>query len=285
MAIVDYGELPQRTGKTDSSFKRSYTRVFEVLSDDFADGPITVAAAVGLGLGNTYQSGNDVDLGAFVQDIEAREVERGQEIGLWNVTVQYGGVDPTQGGENADGNPLNKPIEVRWGSERYERVVDEDINGDPIVNSAGDPFDPPLVIDDSRPVLQITRNEATFDAGLADAYKDTINSEPWRGNDAKTWKVAEITGKREFHAEFGYYYVVDYEFHFRPETWTKRVLNQGMRAKSGSTRKAIATSDGTPISTPVPLDAAGAALAPDGTPIWLEFEVYPSVAFSVFNLE
>jgi hypothetical protein len=50
-------------------------------------------------------------------------------------------------------------------------------------------------------------------------------------------------------------------------------------------RKSILCSDGTPISTPVPLAANGTVLSPGGTPVWLTFDVYQSVAFSVFNLE
>jgi hypothetical protein len=75
MAIVSHAELPQRSGSIKSDFKRAYTRVFEVLSDDKADGPRTVVAAIGLGIGSTYAAGNDTDAGSFVNSIDVRLAE------------------------------------------------------------------------------------------------------------------------------------------------------------------------------------------------------------------
>jgi hypothetical protein len=288
MAVVTFSELPQRTGGTQADFKRRYTRVFQVYSDDRDDGPVTVAAAIGLGIGSTYSCGNDTDLGSFVQSIEARETgELLAGMGLlWHVTVQYDGVDPTQDGE-ADDNPLNKPVEWRYGTNRFERVVDKDVSGVAVLNTAGQPFDPPLVIDDSRPVIQATRNEATFSPAAAYAYKDVVNSATWFGGAAKTWKCNAITAKREWHGTLEYY-VVDYEFEYNPNTWQKVILNQGMCEKVSGALKAITTSDGTPISQPVPLASNGTKIAASSLPgsaVWLTFDVYPSVAFSVFNLE
>lgn len=287
MAIVATKELPQRTGKTGIDFKREYTRVFEVYSDSILDGPRTISSAIGIGIGTTYASGIDTDLGSFAQSIEVRETERGQSLSKWTITVQYGGVDPTQGGEVTTGSPLEKPVEVRYGTAKFERVVDKDTAGNAILNSAGDPFDPPLVIDDSRPVIQFTRNELTFDAALAYSYRDKLNSAIWNGGAPKTWKINAITGKRDFHAEVGFYWIVDYEFEYNPLTWRKIILNQGMTQKVGGVKKSILSSDGVPISQPAPLSSSGAQVPPSSLPgsaVWLTFDVYETTDFAAFNL-
>jgi hypothetical protein len=288
MAIVSFSELPQRTGGTQADFKRRYTRVFKVYSDDRDDGPKTVAAAIGLGIGSTYAAGNDSDAGSFVQSIEARETGdllAGMGL-LWHVTVQYDGVDPTQDGA-ADDNPLNKPVEWTYGTNRFERVVDKDVNGTAVLNTAGQPFDPPLVIDDSRPVIQATRNEATFSPAAAYAYKDVVNSAAWFGGAAKTWKCNAITARDAWHGTAGKYYVVDYEFEYNPNTWQKTILNHGLFEKVSGALKPI-LADGIPVSQPVPLASNGTKIAASSLPgsaVWLTFDVYQSVAFSVFNLE
>ena len=64
-------------------------------------------------------------------------------------------------------NPLLQPIDVKWSNRSQEIVADIDINGNPVVNTAGDPFDPPLMEDDPRPVLTIVRNEAIFNQARA----------------------------------------------------------------------------------------------------------------------
>jgi hypothetical protein len=43
--------------------------------------------------------------------------------------------------------------------------------------------------------------------------------------------------------------------------------------------------DGAPIETAVPLDEDGHQLAPDGTPVFLSYELYKSINFDVFNLD
>jgi hypothetical protein len=95
----------------------------------------------------------------------------------WKVTVSY--AIPTLtggGGGSGDPDPLQRPIRISWGESEMTAPIDRDINNKPIVNSAGDPFDPP----ESRTIkvkrLTIRRFEPFFDLAKAETYEDTINS-------------------------------------------------------------------------------------------------------------
>lgn len=289
MAVLEVVELYNRSASKNEKWQRTYSRKFQALTDDPTDGPVTVVDAFvsvySIDIGTKYNAGGtELDEGAYCNSIAT---DCNSQDGLqWEITVQYGPFDPTKDGE-ATSNPTEKVPEVSWDSVQFERVVDEDINGEAIVNTAFDGFDPPIIIDDSRPVLKIQRNEAleTFSPAVAYAYRDHVNEFEWYGGDPKTWKIAGITAKREFHAEIGFYWNVSYEFHYNPATWTKRILNQGMRELHSGSPRAIKDADGTPISVPALLADDGTKLSAGGDPVWIEFEVYEATDFGVFNLE
>jgi hypothetical protein len=130
----------------------------------------------------------------------------------------------------------------------------------------------------------VTRNEAAFDPGRAYASIDRINSDTFFGAAAGQAKVEMITGRSAYHAAIGLYWQVTYDFLFDPRGFKKSLLNQGLRAKDGSERRAIRTKEGQPVSSPVPLDDAGAELAADGDPVFLDFTLFESIAFSGFAI-
>lgn len=71
-------------------------------------------------------------------------------------------------------DPLEQPIEVEINTAFLSVPVDTDLDGRPIVNTAGDPFEPP-----SRRVaykqVNIYRNEAVYDSAKAEAFENTTN--------------------------------------------------------------------------------------------------------------
>lgn len=73
---------------------------------------------------------------------------------------------------------LNLPPRVESiSSDFYQEPCEGDKFGDPIINSAGDPFDPPPLIDRNRLFLVLSKYKKSF---VADTYKDF----PGRLNDA-----------------------------------------------------------------------------------------------------
>ena len=106
---------------------------------------------------------------SFATKIDAQIDPDCNDDSSWVVTVEYAPYDPTQFPEN----PLNHPIKISWGENRFEQTCFEDRNGNPVVNSAGDYFDPPIAIDDSRPTLRIVRNEPSYLPSYALSWKET----------------------------------------------------------------------------------------------------------------
>jgi hypothetical protein len=280
MPVVEVTELYRRRGTQGADWKRTYTRVWQVITDSFNDGPRTVREALSVGLGMPYATPNESDNGAFVQSLSAECVS---DDGLqWEVTVEYGPYQPLDRPQN----PLDEQPTIAFSWAQFERPCDFDVGGLAILNSAGDSYDPPVMVDDPRPILQLVRNEASFDPALVHQYRNKVNSTSFFGADPGTVKVANITGHRVKHPDLGYYWEVSYEF-ANNDTWHVFVLEQGMRqlVPGTSTKKTILDTAGTKVTSPWPLAANGTALPVGSTPIFREWIVYGEVDFSVFGFD
>jgi hypothetical protein len=297
MPTITFTELPGRSHGLNATWERRYSRKFRATlatADDRRTGPKAIREALqaaGYTIGTPYASGvisdawYEVDAGAFLVDIGLDE-EGGDEADgrTWLVDLAYGPWTPKEQ------NPLNEPVEFSQEFETFEIPVDEDTSGNAVVNSAWDRFDPPVVRDDSRPIITFTRNEQwPPNWALYRDYKDAVNDAAWFGFPAKAAKFNAprvIRLKDQYLAETfptsgGFYAHVTYRFNIAADTWTKRVLNQGFRYKSGADRK-VALVDGLPAQTPVLLNSSGAITT---TPHWLTFDVYKTRDFGALNLE
>jgi hypothetical protein len=297
MPTITFTELAGRSHGLNATWERRYGRKFRAsiaTADDRRTGPKAIREALqsaGYTIGTSYASGiisdawYEVDAGSYLTDI-AIEEEGGDEADgrTWLIDLGYGPWTPREQ------NPLNEPVEFNQEFETFEIPVDEDTAGNAVVNSAWDRFDPPVVKDDSRPIITFTRNEQwPPNWALFRDYKDAVNTSAWFGFPAKAAKFNAPRVTRlwdQYLAETfptlgGFYARVTYRFNVAGDTWTKRVLNQGFRYKSGADRK-VALVDGLPAQTPVLLNSSGAITT---TPHWLTFDVYKTRDFGALNLE
>lgn len=291
MAIQSIDEIfDGRGGASDVSGGRSYVRRFRVLSNTALDGPNTIKGALGVRYGDRYLSVNalESDKYSYVNSIDAQQ-EDGDALG-WIVTVSYGPFDAITAGGGPDNNPLLQPIDVDWDYRSQEIVAEYDDDGKPITNTAGDPFDPPIVIDDPRPLLRVVRNEATYNTSLVYQYRNAVNSDPFAGWPPQMARVIKIAGKSTFHYQVGWYWIVTYEFEFNPPTgYRPLILNMGMRKKS----QAAATLDqvvpitlnGHPISRPMLLTKAGYLAKPTDKPYFVQPKILPELPFAGFGFD
>lgn len=266
--------------------ERTYKRVFDVLTDDPRTGGFAVRAALGIVIGDPYQLGVDGvdawaegDTGAFATSIRA--AVSSDDGRTWRAEVDYGPYDP-----ETTTSPLDEPEEVSWDGVTFEVPVDYDADGTAIVNSAGDPYDPPVIREDDRPVLTIVRNELEFDPDLSDLYRGSTNSATFFGRAAGTVKMLPIRAQRLWSANLqlnnGFYWRVTYTFHINKDGWKKKLLDQGYQEVVSGNRKKILV-DGLPVSSPQLLNGSGAKLAVGGTPVYKEFTVHKPRDFSIFN--
>jgi hypothetical protein len=258
---------------------REYRRTFLVTTTSFYDEAVTIRSAAGVPrIGDFYvNAGGVLDVGAWCRSVECEQ--RDHDPLKWKVVCEYSSETddpdrkegPGQDARDQSGrgqedkkldNPLLRPPEVEWDGVDYTRVVDQDIFGDPIVNSAGARFDPPLEQDDSRLVLRYTRNEATFNQELAEEFVNALNSDSFLGRPPYTWLCKKFAGRRQTE-DAGVYWQVFYEFHYNRDTWFRSVLDQGYYEKHAGTDgkpKNFVDRTNQPVSEPLLLDGFGRRL-------------------------
>jgi len=172
MAVIEVNEKTGAIGAENEKGDRTYTRVFHVVTNSSLDGGLTVRLALGIPRrGDFYATQTDLDEGAFCKTITAQQDSENPRV--WEVRVEYGPSEDAQ----QDENPLNRAADVSCTFAKFQRVVWQDNDGKGIFNSTGMYFDPPVEIDDSRPVITIERNEAAFDLSLASDFQDAVNGD------------------------------------------------------------------------------------------------------------
>lgn len=186
-------------------------------------------------------------------------------------------------------NPMDRRAKLSWSSNQYTLAIHKDINGNAILNSAGDYFiDPPPEIQVSRWTVTVTKNLLAIPAWLL-LYQDAINSGPFVvGGLTVNAGCARLVGMQisDLQKENGFeFYPLSITMEFRKEGWKLKLLNQGYKQRGGAS---CVTKEGIPVTSPACLDASGMQIDPDDvdpeTATYLDFDVYESLDFSVLPL-
>jgi hypothetical protein len=195
------------------------------------------------------------------------EVRARNESGhVWVVTASFTW-DPIAYSASANNAAAQQaiPVNVRVYPVTSEVSIDKDINGKPILNSAGQTYDPPVrkQVDDF--VIEITRPETDFNYSKARSYNNTINQGAWNGLPGGSCRMRVSAEKVHTPGTPGEaYWLVTYTVQHRDDGWQRRMLNVGtVQAKliNGETRQAPITDDeGNPVPGIVPLDSDGKPL-------------------------
>ncbi|OJW12667.1 MAG: hypothetical protein BGO49_24925 [Planctomycetales bacterium 71-10] len=185
---------------------------------------------------------------------------------------------------------------LKWSSEDSEFYPTHDRTGKPILNSAGDIFDPSPSIPLPTPIATITRVEQGFLPIWITQFKGTVNAAPWMGFPAESVLCKDITADSSTDSDWGILYNVTYTFAFRPPIlasdgvtimvagWDAFIANVGKRQLVDGKREEIRDKDGQSISDPVPLQLVdGTYDEDDPKTYYLRFPVYPTSDFSYFN--
>ncbi len=233
--------------------------------------------------------------------VKARSIAQHEnEPLLWVVTVEYSQDvwDPNR----QELNPLWLPPDPRWGRERYKEALEMDLDGDPLTNSAGVPYQ--AVEDDgSFKTVEIARNLAAWDQAVMDEFEDLVNTDDFEV-DGQTYapyrcKVHEVTTQgRRFNGACGTYWPAKLVVHIkpvredRPRPWDRYLLDAGLEywdAVAGSLRPFTDSATGRPTTTPQLLAPDGSPLVgphggplPPGTePSYRQFRVCPEGSFAM----
>ena len=197
---IDVSETYDRSSTQDSRWKRVYRREFQIVTNDKNIGARAVREALPVSIGNTYSTRGDIDLGSFCQNItvQCTAVDGKQ----WSATADYGPYDAT----TDPASPIERPLKVNWSWVVRERPLMTDSDEKLICNSAGDPFDPPAVVDDYYSVLTIQRCEMTNDPTLNRLYRYATNLDVFLGADPGTVRCFPIEAELSKDQDIGWFW-------------------------------------------------------------------------------
>lgn len=300
MSVISVHETWRgQSGGINDKAQRKYARTFQVFCNNINTRALEVRLAAGVPrLFDYYITSSEFDLGARARNIDV--VQDTLYPLRWEVTVSYDSIsiDPTKiatpnqtsGSSQGGGakSPEQKPPQYSWDFTRQARAISKDLDGKAILNSAGDPFDPPIEIDDCRPILTVEQTLLTFDVNLAMQYYDTVNSDTFLGFSPGQAKCNGRKGTSRFE-ENKFVWTVTTEIHFRRDNWIPlEIIDRGFHYLDGTPPKKILFRDPTddqPMATPQLLNGNGGIGPIAGTDAqFQQFRVFQSLPFAALGL-
>lgn len=277
--------------------QRSYTRLWRVRSDSVVLHPALAIPQVPAIEGAAFPYDTLAICKQLTADYE--DINASREVILVTATYETGG-----GGDEQveDENPINDRPDIRWDERTVRLPVRVDIDGKPIQNSAGQPFDP-LPEEDFRIVVyEYSHNVISMSPTRTNDYRGAINSdnlvigglpvEPFQARMARIQhQNAERNGVRYWRESIVVEIVDDHRL---------TLVDEGIMKKSGVAGgpgdphyigggefKVIPMLDdfGNPIFEPTLLDGNGEPLG-GGNPVLLRFDTAakPLKAFGPLGL-
>ncbi len=287
MAVLWVREVVDRTARRDTE-RSALAREFKALTDSVSDGAWTVR--LDPGVPRIYDQHPENTL-ARVREVEAAP-DQNYKL-LWRIRVNY----QTGLAAAPSDNPLDKPRIRSWSfvpiTEVFEKTYDTSGNLTiPYQGSNFMPFVPALEEESHLALLTVQRNEATYNAALALAYQDTVNSDPFYGAPPGTAKFFGGGAVEVPDGPFTYWQAT-YQILFNKNGFKRVVADRGTYEFVNPPGRHIpimgkdtnGKPTNRPITEPVYLNGSGRIL-PTGSPIvYFEFSVNKAVPFGPLNLE
>ena len=286
MPVTTYNLIEHR-GSQDDKNVRNYTLVYQAFCDSKSDSVVSVLSAFPNGF-SVYGP----DPLCTLKRREASQNKAEENSSVWTVTLEYS----SDTGDPADSqdDPLDEPTKWSRITSKGEIPFTEDILGDAVVNAAGDAFDPPIMIDDSKTIFRAVKNYPGFDDNQVEGYVNTTNSATFLGKAAGLLRCSSIDVEKAFKNNVAYY-VYTFEFEYDRNGWAVTPLNEGYYAidltqedSAGDPLKyRVLDEDGQPLQTTTKLTADGVKIAYDALPaaaVYLEFVAYEETDFNDFGL-
>lgn len=305
MTVTLLGEIPGARDGTNNMGQRSYTRAFKIDTDNILDDAYAAGSVSGLPLiGDVHPS--DSRAYCHSADIKCTDPWRG-----WVYTAQYktnDGVNDSGGGSNPnapdpkkDQNPENDTQGISWSSEQYQVLATTGFLNNagariPIVNTAGDPFDPAAVKDDSLWVATITTQQR-LGINKVKTYVNRVNEANFvidgLAVEARQARIRSVSiSGPQFRNQFRFNITtIVIEINLGPKfvdvatSTDLTIMNVGFRQLVGGVREAMTDPDqdgnDIPIAAPVGLDINGLRLAVNVPLIERDYRVYELLDFSL----
>lgn len=273
MTLLSIAQAPAQSGHINDEFIRDsstgYRALFSV-GDDMVY-VLNAVGAAGLGIYGLHPSASNqrcLDVKCELVAANVTDPATNGLANLWQIDLEYGAWDYVT--HAYDGNPIHVPTRFRIDFTVAEVAAFIDLDGNPIVNAAGDPYDPPLMREVTRATLTVLRNEVPSAVNLATlaALSNTKNGYVWNGFPVATVRLNPLKLPDFMYSQVSnsFYFPMEYTFDVNFDTWIHQVLNAGFRQLDASGNLIPILINGQPATVPVPLNEAGhAILTPEFT--------------------
>lgn len=269
VVLIEQIGRSKRRGKLDDKYVREYSVPYRVRTSTPTDSAVVVITALQAVV--PIYTPHTEDGYALLKNWSVQETDLQT---CWEATAEYSTstADPTQQAPN----PLDEPADITWGSERVEIALQEDLDGESISNSAGDPFDPPLAVETGRQIVTVVKNQAFYTRTFAGLYLYHFNADSIWGLDAGQILMVQFDGKRAIKNGIVYYpWTMQFKFcDYSMTTWENAtILDAGFRYLSGGVYVSINDKNGQPVSKPAPMDGGGLPLVAGADAAFLDFRI------------
>lgn len=282
-------------GKDDKGI-RKYTRTFNLICTTTTDGAAAAMVALGVPrIGDVYTDlAGNVDTGARCKSIKPQRDSDNPY--LWTIACEYDSAPRDSNDKDKDKPPLERPAKISYRGASRRVAMEYDVNNKWVVNTSGDPFDPPIEMDQYRLVMEIEKNVAVFNPQVIVEFVNSTNNDYFYGNTPNTVLLMDLTANSQEEDGF-LFWQVKYVFEFNPEGYKTKILNQGVNeivydSTGGFVEKraVVDTKTKQARTKPVLLDKDGQAIDDEDfwqdavDPHFEEFQFHHSQPFSGLGL-
>jgi len=262
----------------DSEFNETYYIKYDAVAND----PNEAIRHCGFLVGSEHPN----NVWFSLSNIDADAIS-GQE---WIISLTYS-TDQT----NDNQSDVDFKTDVRHGKWTYQKVVTKDKEtSEPIVNSAGEQFDTPIIEEVACPIISVTRRKTAPEMQFIELI-GSINSSAFQlvGIDIPKYcaQLSDYSIERGQDQDGNAFYIQTFEFklNFTKSVVTgdiigfkAEVANVGFRVSKGADKYANITYEGQPITAPAFLNETGTSGT--STPNYKQFVINNLYNFKSLNL-
>ncbi len=226
----------------------------------------------------------ETDLYAYATNFKIDRLKTEASQTIYKATVEYRPAAPGEvvliGGNGINAtNPLLRPPVWNGDVDTFTKLIDQDKDGNPVVNSAGDPFDPTLERPAITPVVTATYNYTDLSTAMdvCQAMHDATNSSAWQGRAMREVWCTEARPMARVTEGVNTFHPVAFRFALSKvgKKWDDEILNRGLSYKKNAGDAKNVVSD-----IEVNLADDGTLLDKDGTGTFKPFRTRPEVNFT-----
>lgn len=269
MTVTYHGIIADKRTATNAAGIRTYSDTYRLTSDSKSDTASTVGNNINLpSIGSVHAE----DAQAYCNNlaITCTDGYTGWEaVATWSTERTMSSTDPA-----------DDEVKVSWTSEVYQEPVFQDVNGNAVVNSAGDYFiDPTPSRDACHLIAKIRANVQSVPAWVL-AKQNNVNSGSITigglviaARLARLCRLEISERQRRNSIDF---YAMSFEIHIHSDGWRLQPMDVGFRELRGGSRRQIQDDEFQEVTTPVMLNGSGKAQL-DPTPasaVFLDFQQY-----------